>query len=266
MPQFSRKTLLAATDLFDRLMGHAQIDRFLLEYGLENIAPADGSSKQARAAKVARFILVHPERTDEEGTPLVDAVVNGIVGLVAANRNPSQLHEDFPALINALARDGFSLESGRLTRTLPAVLDLPAADDEVHSLLNAFGFATATGHLDQGVEAHTNGNWASANSQFRAFIESLLDEVASSLNPGGPLPATSHQRRTMLAQLNPPFFDPGLNEWTGDGKGFIEAFFRRLHPQGSHPGLSDEQDSTFRLHLVLLVARLLLRRLRRRTP
>jgi len=37
------------------------------------------------------------------------------------------------------------------------------------------------------------------------------------------------------------------------------ARYRRLHHHGAHPSLSDENDSTFRLHLVLLVARLLLR-------
>jgi len=37
--------------------------------------------------------------------------------------------------------------------------------------------------------------------------------------------------------------------------------FKRLHPQGAHPGLSDEEDSTFRLHMVLLLCWLFLRRL-----
>ena len=37
--------------------------------------------------------------------------------------------------------------------------------------------------------------------------------------------------------------------------------YRRLHSAGAHPGLSDQDDSTFRLHLVLLVARMLLRRI-----
>jgi hypothetical protein len=32
------------------------------------------------------------------------------------------------------------------------------------------------------------------------------------------------------------------------------------HPQGAHPGLSDEEDCTFRLHVVLLTGRLLLTR------
>lgn len=52
----------------------------------------------------------------------------------------------------------------------------------------------------------------------------------------------------------------GLNEWDFQGGGFMESFFRRLHPQAADPGLSDEDDSTVRLHLVLLVGRQLLRR------
>jgi integrase len=44
------------------------------------------------------------------------------------------------------------------------------------------------------------------------------------------------------------------------GGGFVNGLAKRLHPQGSHPGLSDQEDSTFRLHTVLLTARLLLER------
>ena len=35
-----------------------------------------------------------------------------------------------------------------------------------------------------------------------------------------------------------------------------------LHTDGSHPGLSDEEHSTFRLHIVLVTAPTFLRRLR----
>ncbi|MBI3463554.1 MAG: hypothetical protein HY000_10925 [Planctomycetes bacterium] len=38
-------------------------------------------------------------------------------------------------------------------------------------------------------------------------------------------------------------------------KNFINGVFNRLHPQGSHPGLLDEEDCTFWVHLVLLVVR-----------
>jgi len=35
-----------------------------------------------------------------------------------------------------------------------------------------------------------------------------------------------------------------------------------LHTEGSHPGLSDDDRSTFRLHLILITARTFLRRLK----
>ena len=93
----------------------------------------------------------------------------------------------------------------------------------------------------------------------------LLDELAERLNGGAAgLPPNGNQRRQWLAETN--FFIGALNEWTGQGTGFLEGFYRRLHPQGAHPGLSDEDDSTFRLHLVLLVARLLLKRLQQLRP
>jgi len=148
-----------------------------------------------------------------------------------------------------------------LRRALPQVLDLPAADDEVHLLLDGYGFAVPKGHLDQGIAAHARGDWAAANAQFRPFIESLFDSIAEHLAAGAPLPAARNQRRIWLANRNPPFFLAALNEWDGQGHGFLEGFFRRLHPAGAHPGLSDEDDSTFRLHLVLLVGRNLLRRM-----
>jgi len=153
------------------------------------------------------------------------------------------------------------LADGTLRRALPIELDLPKADDEVHVLLERYGFAVPKGHLDQGIAAHARGDWAAANGQFRPFMESLFDVIAERLAQGIPLPVPGAQRRIWLANRNPSFFFAELNEWDGQGKGFIEAFFRRLHPAGAHPGLSDEDDSTFRLHIVLLVARNLLRRL-----
>jgi hypothetical protein len=168
--------------------------------------------------------------------------------------------ERYPVLNRGLERDGFTVEDGHLRRALPEALDLPRADDEVHALLDRYGFAVSRGHLDQGIAAHARGDWAAANAQFRAFIESLFDAIAERL-AGAAVPPPGNQRRTWLANRNPPFFLAELNEWDGQGHGFIEAFFRRLHPAGAHPGLSDEDDSTFRLHLVLLVGRNLLRRM-----
>jgi hypothetical protein len=269
MPQFSRKTLLAATDTLTNY-GHADIDRFLLEHSLEKVASTPGTSKQSRANELARFLVADPERTDENGRNIQDVIVEALVQR-ALDRctgycgfDSKRFEEQYGSLFHGLERDGFSVQDGHLRRALPELLDLPRADDEVHALLDAYGFSTPKGHLDQAIDAHARGQWAAANAQFRPFVESLLDEIAEHLLSTSQLPPPGHQRRQWLANLDPPFFIGSLNEWIGDGKGFIEAFYRRLHPQGSHPGLSDVDDSTFRLHLVLLVARLLLVRFKQR--
>jgi len=93
----------------------------------------------------------------------------------------------------------------------------------------------------------------------------LFDEIAKRIVDDAPLPSSSHNRREALAKADPPFFMALLNEWEiGSKGGFVQGFWRRLHPDGSHPGLSDEEDSTFRLHLVVLVAHHFLKRFNER--
>ena len=265
MPQFSKKTLLTVTDLLDH-RSHSEITRFLMENDLEDAAP-ESLGKRSRINSLVQYLLEEPDRVDDLNRNHFDSVVEQLVEGMGESLRRGNLPEAYVSVaekvIRSLERDGFSFdEDWQMRRALPSeAVDLPEADDEVHTLLDAYGFETSKGHLDQAIAAHTRGDWAAANSQLRAFVESLLDEIAAGLaSPSDSLPQPGHQRRQWLANLSPPFYGSGLNEWTNDGKGFLEGFFKRLHPQGSHPGLSDEDDSTFRLHLVLIVARLLLRR------
>ncbi len=268
MAQYSRATILAASDVLANWT-HAAFDRFALEYGLEDVIPNVSTAK--KAIELAKHLIRNPDQKTDANENLSDAVVGRVVAH-AIDRcisgyppefSVQTFQESFAALHRALERDGFNVEGGALRRALPAVLDLPSADDEVHQLLDAFGFATARGHLDQGIAAHSRGEWAAANAQFRTFSECLFDSMAQLLarRDGVPPPQTGHPSKVWLATRAQPILIPALNEWNGQGGGFLEGFYRRLHPAGAHPGLSDEDDSTFRLHFVLLVARTLLRRL-----
>ncbi len=114
-------------------------------------------------------------------------------------------------------------------------------------------------NLEQALENHARGRWAAANAQLRTFFDALLDGIAERLDPASATLASGQQRRAKLAAMN--FLSIPLNEWDNDGRGgFINGLVKRLHPQGAHPGLSDDDDCTFRLHIVLLTAALLLRR------
>ena len=262
-PRFSERTLLEAVDLFKDSLKSTEIDRLILRL-LPDRSPARGralkefSSKQKKVNELTQFAQENRTHQTTLGSNLWDEIVEEAASL------PKSRHSN--AFINALARDGFTLENdGTLRRALPSIADLPEADDEVHVLLEELSMDTANGHLDQAIENHSEGNWAAANGQLRTFTEELFNEIARRVSPTQITDKhTSENLRQLLAKTDPPFLQESLGEWGQDGKNFINGVFKRLHSKGSHPGLSDDDDSTFRLHLVLIVARHYLRRAQQR--
>ena len=257
-PQFSRRSVMAACNLLaDRMDSHARFERIAMDIGAEDLL-IEGSI-QAKANVIARYLIAKPDHRNWEGEFLADLVV-----CKAASLPYSYGQDDF---VRALARDGFTVtEEGEVRRMLPETADLPQADDEVHRLLDELGMATAKGHLNQAIENHARGNWAAANGELRKVLENMFDEIAERLEPAETATTPrGHARRQLLANMDPPFLIEALGEWTSgpeQGKNFVNGVFKRLHPEGGHPGLSDEEDCTFRLHMVLLVARVFLRRAR----
>lgn len=264
---FTRPTILAAIELLEARLSQARFGQLVLRLGMEDAVPPDSVASVAKKAVLLGGTVL---RKANDVTPTVDgnvtlaeAVVREAVRLTAMRMEEPKQN----ALIRGLALDGYVIswdEDGRaeplLRAALPAEVDLPAADDEVHLLLNQFGFLIPLGHLDQGIEAHTRGDWAAANSQARTFLEGLLDAIAGYLQPkrAGKL-ISADNRRSLLAEIE--FLSVNRNEWTADGKNYINGLFKMLHTDGSHPGLSTEDHCTFRLHVVLITARMLLRRL-----
>ena len=146
------------------------------------------------------------------------------------------------AFLRGLARDGFVLVPGShdssvsIRTALPNQIQLPQTDDEVHHLLKHFRFNTPLGHLDQAIDAYARGDWAACNGQVRTFLESLLDDIARNIRPqeAAQLPS-SENRRALLADAG--FLAADRNEWTPDGKNYINASVQdAAHPRLS-PGL-----------------------------
>lgn len=263
----SRPTIVAATELLDQ-HGQAGINRVVIRLGLEAEIPSNTDlSVGKKCALIARAVLQRPGSvldTVEGPVTLGEAVVREAVLLA----QPDSTDVAHTAFLRGLSRDGFVLvpsssgQSASIRAALPNEVQLPATDDEVHHLLKHFGFTTPLGHLDQAIDAHTRGDWAACNAQLRSFLEGLFDDIARRIRPEQAAQlGTPDNRRTLLG--NEGFFDPGRGEWSGDGKNYINGLFKMLHTHGSHPGLSNEDHSTFRLHVVLVTAGMFLRRLYR---
>lgn len=262
---FTRPTLIAAVELLE---GHSQarFNQMVLRLGLEDeIGSGTVVSVAKKCDMLGRIVVQRSDQilnTLDGSVTLGEAVVREAVQLL--NAEPSLPREI--ALGRGLARDGYVVgfddygRNPKLRAALPDEIQLPETDDEVHKLLRSYQFMTPLGHLDQAVEAHTRGDWAACNSQLRTFLESLFDDIARNIRPQEAAQRpTSENRRALLADVG--FLAVDRNEWTADGKNYINGLFKMLHTEGSHPGLSDEDHGTFRLHIVLVTARTFLRRL-----
>ena len=263
---FTRPTIVAAIEFLGEALTQAKFDQLLVRLGLDHEIPlGPAKSVTAKSALLGSSIRRQGAQvidTLEGPMTLAEAIVRAAVEMTVPDYSKSEQDR----LLRGLALDGYvvvhapSARSPLLRAALPNEIDLPAVDDEVHQLLKHFGFDTALGHLMQAIDAHTRGDWAAANSQIRTFLEGLLSDIALHIKPQeeAQLPS-SENRRALLADVG--FLSKTRNEWTADGKNYINGLFKMLHTDGSHPGLSDEDHSTFRLHLCLITGRTLLRRL-----
>jgi hypothetical protein len=173
---------------------------------------------------------------------------------------------NYQELANSLKRDGFIVVGKTIKKLLPVEIEEAKTESELMSSLDSFGLSQTKGHLEQAILNHSQGNWASANSQFRAFIESLVVEISRCLVPANEAKTFSQAIKLLTETVNPPFFSISLNEIPKDKESdsFVFGLWVRLHPEGSHPGLSDEDDCSFRYHITIVFANYLLRRLAER--
>lgn len=282
MADFNRMTIAAACSVLGEMTSHGDMSMLEAEWGLSGRCATN--SKSQRSADLANITLNENPSviTENSEVPLCRAIVE-----LAIHAPPSvRIKRDWKKFISGLRLDGFEIVE--VTKTEPARRpwqeetstvefalrrmypgDLPdlkfrEAENEIELLLKQFGFQTTLGHLRQAIDCFARGEWAAANGQLRTFYESNLLEIATELGNSGPTDAVGI--RKFLGECSPPFLLSEFNEWHANPQKpqYTAGLMARLHPQGSHPGLSEEDDCAFRLQISLVTARLLLKRFAKR--
>ncbi len=220
---FTRPTIVAAIEFLGEMLTQAKFDQLAVRLGLDDEIPqGPAKSVTAKSALLARIV-------NQRATQIVSTLDGSVTLAEAAVREAVEVTvQQYPKteqmrFLRGLALDGYVVSWDEYTRgallraALPGEVDLPVADDEVHQLLKQFGFGVPLGHLDQAIDAHTRGDWAAANSQIRTFLEGLLSDISSHIDPqkAAELPS-SENRRAWLAERG--FLSSSRNEWTSDGK------------------------------------------------
>jgi hypothetical protein len=290
MSDFNSMTLMAAGEMIAEMSTQTAFSSLTLGWGVDEFCGS--GSVASKAIEMVRFA-----RSSMGGRSV--PTVNGNCDLsramiehaiTASEQSKRNKPDVWLRLLAGLKMDGFTLVEeevpdpmGRssifddaprvitqtvLRRMLPE--DVPETDfreatSEIEVLLGRHGFGVAKGHLDQAVQNFSQGNWSSANAMIRDFYQELLDKIAEYFGCD-PKVSDDAKRQYLADKKSGPFLLHEYNEWENDrGKpAYVLGLWARLHPHGSHPGLSDEEDCAFRFQIILITARIFLRRFDKR--
>lgn len=158
----------------------------------------------------------------------------------------------YPGLRDAAQADGWEFDEAH-DKLVPLVPGTSTADELtwIEAELDRRGWTEPAGHYRQAVANFADSNWAAANSQLRTFFEAIIRTVAGLEEAKGP----------GVVQKGFDALDARGDLLVEGEAAFGKAAWRLMHEGGSHPGLSDQDTSRFRLLTLTGYARLLLSRL-----
>lgn len=224
------------------------IGTLILEAEADPWQPAAWNNKQDRLQR-----LFAAMRADD-GTDAEKAALELVRMLLEAGAPANEWADPkiwWHEVIDAVAADGweYDADAKRLIPTVPGVRVAEEAS-AFESALRERGWTTAAGHYKQALKAFAASHWASANSQLRSLVEAMIPAAAEFV-AGRPAKGVVPALEVLRA-----------NDVLLDGEfGFAKGLWSMFQSQGSHPGLSHEDEARFRLMTATSYCRFLLSRL-----
>ena len=252
---------------------NVELESLLLEYGLSEFVPSQGSISKTilELNKFAAANSDHVVQTESGEKSLSALVIEEAIRRFGRLNHNVEMWDKLERYLNldgyALRKeahddlDGDRVEITGIEVAMPQFADLSESSSEVDILLARYELSAAEVHLASTKENIAQGDWEAANSQCRTFLEALTDSIADTLYPsesatrGGGL-----QKRQLLAEKG--FLSREKHEFSdGNSHAFLPGLAKLLHSDGAHPGISTQHDAMFRLQIVVVTARWLLKRI-----
>lgn len=272
-PKINQGATTTACDLLYEIKTNAKVEGIIMEYGLADYV-SDGGSKAKTLLNLKRFATRQPDfevQTDFGPKPVSRVVIDKAIELVSWSKRNATLWEK---LDRYLQLDGFALDIETtddwgtekkqikgLVLSFPELAELPETVNELDALLTKHRFTVTSRHLNSAKENIMQADWEASNSQCRTFLDAITDGIADILFPKeAAVKSSGMQKRQLLAEKG--FLSKDKHEF-GDGnkQTYLPGLAKLLHPDGAHPGISNQNDAMFRLQAVIVTARWLLKRL-----
>ena len=238
--------------LIDAIVGghsDASMGTLFLKAEVDRWEPERYNNKEQRAQRLLRAM-----REDGSTAAAVDGALE--LARLCLVRGRAEGFYDDPSpwwlpLKTAVAADGWEFDetTDSFVTAVPGA-QMSAEVTWIGSELRRRGWTVSVGHYEQAIDNFALGNWAAANGQLRSFFESLIRTAGGTTGSTG-----SGQVQAAFDALD------SAQQLISDEADFGKKLWKMLHPAGSHPGLSDEDESRFRLLALTGYARFLLSRL-----
>lgn len=273
---FSKQLLVDIVNMFPNT--HAELDKYLIKFDLDDKIDFIGvDSISKKHVKIIKYLIENQGVKDNFKNDIVLNIVEDRIISVLLNNGyyysfdvDKQEFNGYPKLYRYLRFDGYDIdfENNKLICSLPEDINAADKEDNIIVALNNYSFATTKGHLEQAKASYLGGNYAALNGQLRTYTESLFMEMAKFIkiaentnsNISNINPSNATTAMQVLAKCSKPVLSSSLNEWDGQNTGYIQGFWKRLHPEGCHPGLPNIEEVLFRFQLVILNTNNLLNR------
>ena len=240
--------------------GHGELTSLLMRSGVGKGDPGHGSGLSRAKRAGAALKQAH---VDENDNGLLDVARN----LLNTSR-PADPKEQWVQDLTASLRDDGQLTQAHITQgdatTWPPVpetirwtveplggdeIPLPPQAGSLQLLLEERGLTIAATHLAQAFRSFSKNDLEASNSQLRPTLESVLIFIAESRTSW----RGSSGGQAIEAMNQAGLFEKGEYE-------YVIGLWRMSHKNGSHPGLSNDEEALFRFHAVVSLVRFLVHR------
>jgi len=211
-----------------------QLEMLFRKYKIGNMYP-EGTSKYKRTLSILGQMI-----NREEAEPIMKDIWEKIGEHINLKMVKGQSNKFDRQLLTALRADGYEMVNGKIIPAPPLQL-MAESVGHLQMILRQRNFVVAEGHLIQALDNYQRGNWAACNAQLRVLLEEVWNVICEK---------HSNEEKYMVGG--------GARKWLED-KGilskkeseFIQSWFNMMHTEGSHPGLSSQEDSRWRLHVTV---------------
>jgi hypothetical protein len=245
---FRSRTIGMLVRTIDQAYSNTEIGTLLLDAEADQWDPPKPANKQDRLQRL--FRAMREDVSDEAETAALD-IARRLLSAGAERARSRRPMVWWKEAVDTLAADGweYNLDADRLVSTVPGVR-VAQETSRLEDELARRGWTDAAGHYRQALEAFSRAEWAGSNAQLRSVLEDVLLSAAKAVTGRRP-----QQPRAVIDILKDKW---SLAEGEYD---LLRGLWDLSQHRGSHPGLSDQEESRFRLMCVTSECRFLLARL-----